>query len=373
MPHRIALDIRMINNTGIGTYLRGLLGGLQNTGLRKDLDLLLCGRKVSPAGIFVPDVPFMAPIYSIQEQLAYPAMLRNCRLWHAPHYNIPFFKGPAKLVVTIHDIIHWVFRKQLLSPLQTVYAGSMLKRAVTLADHIIAVSEHTKKDLVEQFKADAKKITVVYEGVGGACREMAPAELKPAFETLRAKYNVPENYFLYVGLLKPHKNVQWLLRLFRTLRAGGRIRSPLVVIGRKDKKYPEGYEELEDLTSDADVIHLPRIEHEELIAFYNQALALIHPSLYEGFGLTLLEAMACGTPVIATNASSIPEVVGDAAVRVDTDDESPMMDAVVRMENDAELRESYRVQGLERVKRFSWDETARKTAAVYEKVLAGGL
>ncbi len=365
MRHRIGLDIRMIQNTGIGTYLRGLLDGFRSTGLQEGHDLSLFGQK---GGI---GIPFAAPIYSLQEQLQYPGMIGQCRLWHSPHYNVPIFKGPAKLVVTIHDIIHWVFRKQFLTPLQTAYAGFMLRRAVTSADRIIAVSQHTKKDLVEYFKADEQKITVIYQGVEGSCRELPPEVLKPAFEVLRNKYNAPENYFLYVGLMKPHKNILWLLRLFRKLKAAGKIRSALVLIGRKDVKYPAGHEELESLVSDRDVIYLPRIEHEELLAFYNQALALIHPSLYEGFGLTLLEAMACGTPVITTNASSIPEVVGDAAVRVDTTDEAPMMDAMIRMETDAALREAYRAKGLERVKQFSWNETARRTAAVYEKVLAG--
>ena len=370
--HRIGLDIRMAQNTGIGTYLRGLLDGFRSTGLQKDLDLSLFGRGNDPVGTPGLIVPFTAPIYSLQEQIHYPGLLRQCRLWHAPHYNVPLLKGRTKLVVTIHDIIHWVFREQFLSPLKATYAGFMLKKAVTLADHIIAVSKHTQKDLVEHFKADARKITVIYEGVRDYYREMAPEALNPVLEQLRKKYGVPRDFFLYVGLMKPHKNVLWLLRLFRKLRGEGRLSSMLVLVGRKDAQYPKGYEELASLVSDQDVIYLPRIENEELLALYNQAIALIHPSLYEGFGLTPLEAMACGTPVITTNASSIPEVVGDAAVRVDTVEEAPMRDAIIRMENDATLRESLRLRGFERVKQFNWNETAKKTAAVYEQVLAGG-
>ena len=363
--HRVGLDIRMLQNSGIGTYLRGLLWGMEALGVNKDLALF--GPK--PAGTHPGDV-FSAPIYSIREQLQYPARVRQCRLWHAPHYNVPLWKGKAKLVVTIHDIIHWIFRKQFLSPLQTAYAGFMLRKAVMFADQIIAVSHHTQKDLIEYFHAPEHKITVIHQGVDIACRELAPGELAPAFEKVRLKYKIPQDFFLYVGLIKPHKNVLMLTRLFRRLKEERKVRASLVLIGRKDKAYPFGYEALASLSSTNDIIYLPSIEPQELKIFYNQALALVHPSLYEGFGLTLLEAMGSGTPVLTTNSSSIPEVVDDAALRVDATDEIEMRNALIRLDQDALLRESLRVKGLERVKYFSWKETARKTAVVYEKALA---
>ncbi|OGX12063.1 MAG: hypothetical protein A2351_06670 [Omnitrophica bacterium RIFOXYB12_FULL_50_7] len=392
--HRVGLDIRMLQNSGIGTYLRGLLSGFRTLGLDKELALFgLCGinlplftKEGNGEILKIPLTPpfakgdsasrkgldllsFTAPIYSIREQFQYPARLNQCCLWHAPHYNVPLWKGKTKLVVTIHDIIHWIFRKQFLSPLQTAYAGFMLKKAVTSADRIIAVSHHTKKDLMDHFHAPEQKITVIHEGVDENYRELPPEELRLAFEKIRGKYNVPQDFFLYVGLLKPHKNVLMLIRLFRKLKEQGKVRASLVLIGRKDKTYPSGYEELAALSSTKDILHLPLIDRPELNVFYNQALALVHPSLYEGFGLTLLEAMCFGTPVLTTNSSSIPEVVGDAALRVDATDEIAMMDALIRLDQDAKLRESLRLKGLERVKIFNWKETARKTHEVYEKVL----
>jgi glycosyltransferase involved in cell wall biosynthesis len=389
--YRIGLDIRMLQNSGIGTYLRGLLSGLEKLGLEKDIVLFgleeqapfppmsspnaLIGDPESENGFPLKTcgndkrVNFTAPIYSIQEQFQYPARLKQCRLWHAPHYNVPLWKG--KLVVTIHDIIHWIFRKQFLSPAQVAYAGFMLKKAITSADQIIAVSHHTKKDLIEHFRAPEAKITVIHQGVDETYRRFSSNELKAAFEKIRAKYKLPEKFFLYVGLMKPHKNVLMLVRIFRRLKEEGKVRASLVLIGRKDKTYPKGYEELAGLATEGDIHYLPVIDPNELTVFYNQALALIHPSLYEGFGLTLLEAMTFGTPVLTTNSSSIPEVVGDAACRVDASDENAMTGAILRLDQDAGLRESLRQKGFERARMFTWTETARKTAEVYEKVLAG--
>lgn len=377
MPrHRIGLDVRMLQNSGIGTYLRGLLRGFQVLNLDKNLTLFGAQEffqkvvsKANPITDAAMPCNFTAPIYSIQEQLKYPAKLKQCRLWHAPHYNIPLWKGQTKLIVTIHDIIHWLFRKQFLTPLQSAYASWMLKRAVTYADQIIAVSHHTKKDLTEHFHVSEQKITVIHEGVNESYRELSPGELQDAFEKIRNKYKIPQDFFLYVGLIKPHKNVLMLIRRFRELKEQRKIRASLILIGRKDKKYPIGYEDLTTLRSMGDIFYLPVIDPYELKIFYNQALALVHPSLYEGFGLTLLEAMSSGTPVLTTNASSIPEVVGDAALRVDATDEDAMIDALIRLDQDPELRELLRQKGLERVKIFSWKETARKTFEVYEKAL----
>ena len=365
MRHRIGLDIRMLQNSGIGTYLRGLLSGFGALGLDKDLALF------GPEPLATrPGRVFSAPIYSVREQLQYPGRLRQCRLWHAPHYNVPLWKGKTKLVVTIHDIIHWIFRNQFLTPFQVGYARFMLQQAVSFTDQIIAVSHHTKKDLIEHFDAPEQKITVIHEAVDETCRELPLEELVPAFEKIQEKYKIPRDFFLYVGLIKPHKNVLMLVRLFERLKAEGKVRASLVLIGRKDKTYPFGYEALASLSSTKDIFYLPSIDPQELKVFYNQALALVHPALYEGFGLTLLEAMGSGTPVLTTNSSSIPEVVGDAALRVDAMDMIAMRNALIRLDQDAPLRESLRLKGLQRVKLFSWKETARKTAEVYEKALA---
>ena len=367
-PFDIGIDTRMIRHTGIGTYLRGLLGAMKESG---GLDRRkFCFYGVPGTRDLFPETPFKiftSRIYSPSEQILYPAQLRECRLWHAPHYNVPLLKGKTRLVVTIHDLIHWIFRKQFFSPLQAFYAGTMIRAAVKLPDHIITVSEHTKKDLISHFQADPEKISVIYEAA------------EPRFDALRdealiqatlARHHIRSPYFLFVGSLKPHKNVLWLIRLFRSLKRGGHTQAVLVLAGRKDKHYPPDMQELADLKTGEGIVHVEGLADDELKPLYQGALALIHPSLYEGFGLTLLEAMASGTPVLASPNASIPEVTGDAACLVDSCRDHDMMQGIRKLETDPVYRSGLRERGLRRAGQFSWQQTASKTLALYEKVLS---
>ncbi|MBN1688161.1 MAG: glycosyltransferase family 4 protein [Candidatus Omnitrophica bacterium] len=364
---RVGFDVRMSRNTGIGTYIQGLVEAFRATGVVNARSIKYFGSYADPDGQNIVSChPFRSSIYSIAEQLEYPLCLQQCELWHAPHYNIPYWKGNAKLVVTIHDLIHWIFRKDFFTPLQALYAGKMLTRTVKKADQIIAVSRKTRDDLITHFDADPEKISVIYEGVDERFR---PTEDVNKIEAVRDKYNLPETYFLYVGMIKPHKNVLWLLHLFGNLIEENRVDAGLVLVGRKDKKYPAGYEALSALKNKDRIVHIPYVEEDELLHLYSGALALIHPSLYEGFGLTLLEAMACGTPVLACRAASIPEVVGDAACLIDSCAHHEMMDAIVRLEKSDSLREDFKKRGLRHVSQFRWENAAKETAEVYERVL----
>jgi len=361
----IGLDARMIRHTGIGTYLRGLLGALDPQDL-----------PAAPV-LFGPDdlltaypafnrKSFTAPIYSLREQRDYPEHLKACRLWHAPHYNVPFFKGRARLVVTIHDLIHWIYRGKFFSPAQAFYARTMLGRAVKTADHILTVSENTRADLIRHFNADAARITVTPEA--------ADAKFKPCDDTIRIgafkqRLGLPENYFLYVGSLKPHKNVLWLVQLYRELYRDGKVKAELVLAGRKDRKYPAGYAALAELENGQGIRLVSALSDEDLLTLYHGALALLHPSLYEGFGLTLLEAMASGTPVAAFRTASVPEVTGEAALLAEPDDAAAFTQMILHLEREAALREDLKQLGLARASRFSWRKMAAQTAAVYRKLL----
>lgn len=358
----VAIDSRMIRSTGIGTYLRNLLSGLEHKLAEAPV---LYGDTSQLSGLSFPVRKFQAPIYSIKEQLVYPFLLGGCKLWHAPHYNIPVFRPPGtRLVVTIHDLIHWVFKNEYFSKVQNVYAYLMLNAAVSSSDHIITVSEHTKHDLVHMFHAPESKISVIYEAVEDHFRPTQD------IRDLQVRYGLPNHYFLHVGSLKPHKNIQWLVRAFRKWHAEGKVQTPLVLVGKKDSSYKPELQELAELESDNIVVHIKNVEAtEDLIKIYGGATALIHPSLYEGFGLTLLEAMACGTPVITSPNASIPEVVGESAWMVPSNDSEALLNAVTKLETEPAVRREWSEKGLAHVKQFSWQETAKKTVTVYEKVL----
>ena len=360
---RIGFDARMIRNTGIGTYIRELLGAYRHLENARSLGVTLFGNReaIKECSSFTSK-PFYSKIYSISEQLEYPFRLQNCELWHAPHYNIPVFKGRTKLVVTVHDLIHWIFRKDFFNPLQGFYAERMMRHAVESADHIIAVSKKTSDDLIDHFDADPERITVIHESVSDRFCEVDDR----AVQEVRQKYSLPPEFFLYVGSLKPHKNLLPLIRLFKENRD---FRSSLVLVGKKDGRYPSGFEELAQIKTEGKIIHLENISSEDLIKIYNAALGLVHPSLYEGFGLTLLEAMACGCPVIAARAASLPEIAGDGAFLIDPYSPRELADALLRFESAPTLRDDLRRKGKRQLQRFSWAQTAYQTSKVYERVL----
>lgn len=364
--HDVILDARMIRHTGIGTYVRGLLSGLRTVKEVPLPDMALAGPTRSlDAGAGLPFYTFQTPIYTLREQTAYRQFTGKARLWHAPHYNVPVFPSPARLVTTIHDVIHWIFRKEFFTHAQALYAGTMLRIAIARSSRIIAVSRQTKRDLMHYFQAPEDKIRVIYEAADPSFAKSGPDEVR---RVLR-RYNLPQTYFLYVGSIKPHKNVDWLISLFREGRASGKISGDLVLVGRKDRKYPEALRSLGELDSGGGIHLLNGLARSELMALYSGAISLVHPSRYEGFGLTPLEAMACGTPVIALKAGSIPEVTGNAALLVDEGDIAGFLGAMASLEQDRALGQSFSEKGLKHVRTFSWEKTARETLAVYREVL----
>ncbi len=365
----VILDARMIRHSGIGTYLRGLLGEYPRQNFFKQHSFAATFPPSLTAevnGAF-PSFGFRSPIYSLWEQMEYPVHLAKCRVWHAPHYNVPFLKKGGRLVVTIHDLIHWIFRKEFFSPLQAAYAQFLFQRVVRSADRIITVSEKTREDLIRHFKASPGQIRVIYEGVSEDFFEIP--ELSYSREVLK-KYNLPGRFFLYVGLVKPHKNVKRLLKVFKDLRSQKKLDLDLVLVGKKDRRYPRGFESLAELGTGDGIHYLPGVEsRRELASLYASALSLVHPSLYEGFGLTCLEAMASGTPVIVSKAASLPEVVGEAGLYIDPNAEDSLAEALLEMVSNESLRKNSAEKGRQRAQNFRWSKTAQETAAVYQELL----
>ena len=330
---RVGIDARKIDDFGIGTYIRGLLRALVAIG--GDEYVVFAPAKANlPDG--VEHVVVDAPHYSIRELLVLGRAADRARLdvFHAPHYVVPVTNVPV--VVTIHDLIH--LHQPLRNPLAKIYARTMLRRAVRKAAAVITVSEAVKGGLEREL--GARDVTVTYNGV----------EMSAAPEGTRAG-------FLYVGNDKPHKNVETLIEAFARVRRE-LPEATLTLAGAPFARFAgrEG------------VIARGFVSDAELRALYAGALALVMPSIEEGFGLPVAEAMACGTPVIASNAAALVEIAGGAALRADARDAGAFAKAMLRVAGDGELRASMRARGLDRAAFFTWKTCAERTRKVFQIV-----
>ena len=344
---KLGIDARMIEMSGIGTYIQHMMGqGIYDYALGSE-ELI---RKYDKD---VKVIPFDAPIYSPKEQLFFSnkaVKVAGIDLMHFPHYNVPIsYRG--RYVVTVHDLIHLIFPEYLGSKVKYWYAKFLMTQAVRRADHVFTVSENSKKDIRKYFGTDPEKITVTYNGVDEDFRVKDKAEIDYLYE----KYNIPRDkkLILFVGNLKPHKNLGTLLEAVKLL---DRDDVMLLLVGKAFKNLDLEQQE-EELGIRGQVIHTGLVSKEELVDLYNLADVFVFPSLYEGFGIPPLEAMACGTPVIAANNSSIPEVVGDAAILDKATDADEICNSINKLLNDNRLYEMMKKKGLERSCFFSWKKT----------------
>ncbi len=368
----IAIDARKIADFGIGTYLRGLLTGLARLD-DESRYLLLAPRS---ARQLLPGLPgnFLwveedAPGYSLREQWSVGQQLVRHRpdLFHSPHYVLPL-RTPTRVVVTIHDLIHLRLPELLPNRLALLYARFFLRRAVRRAERILTVSAATAADLERYLGVDPRRITVTWNGVDNAFRRrIEPADLARGL----AELGLAPGYFLFLGNPKPHKNLDRVLAAFARLPPDG---PQLVVAGA-----PQTGEAADRIASRARelglgerLVVLGRIAPERLPALVQGALALVFPSLYEGFGLPLAEAMAAGTPAIASTTPALVEVAGGAAELVDPLDIGAIATAMARLAGDPDRRRELAAAGRRRAEAFRWETLAAATLAVYRQALMAG-
>lgn len=301
-----------------------------------------------------------------------PAHVRANRveILHVPAFAPPLVK-PCRTVVTVHDLIGMVFPNQLGWP-SRFYWGQWLPLAVKRADALIADSENTKKDIMKFLRISEKKITVIYPSGHEGFRPLAPSE---GLLELRKRVGFQGKYFLAVGTLEPRKNIARVIQAFlRFLEKRGN-KDPqfhLILVGSKEFAHGRFYDSLLGSSADWARIHFTGyLEKKDLNVLYSGAEAFVFPSLYEGFGIPVLEAMASGTPVITSRTSSLPEVAGDAVTYVDPYDVEALAGALETMESEEELRKGWIQKGFARIQRFSWRRTVKETLSVYETVLGG--
>ncbi|AEF97057.1 glycosyltransferase family 4 protein [Methanotorris igneus] len=282
---------------------------------------------------------------------------------HSPE-NIPIFVKLKyqKKIITVHDIIPYIFPKTSIK-LNYYRYKYIFPLILKTTDKIITDSYHTKKDLIKHFKIPEDKIKVIHLAANENYKPLKEEEINK----IKRKYNLNYPVILYVGALSANKNIPTLLKAFYKLKKQG-IKHKLVITGEKRWKYKSIFETIEKLNLQKDVIFTGYVPDEDLPALYNAADLFVYPSLYEGFGLPPLEAMACGTPVITSNTSSLPEVVGDAGIMVNPYDVDELANKMYNVLTNDGLREELSKKGLERAKLFSWKKCAEEHLKVYEEV-----
>jgi glycosyltransferase involved in cell wall biosynthesis len=281
-------------------------------------------------------------------------------IFHSPDFILPPVRR-AKTLVTVHDL-SFIRVPECADPNLRAYLNKVVPRSVDRADLILADSQNTKDDLVELLSAESDRIEVVYPGVEERFR---PIEHQALLEGVRRRYNLPPRFVLGLGTLQPRKNFITLIEAFADLRFAI-CDLHLVIVGGKGWLYEGIFATVERLGLEDKVVFPGFVADEALPALYNLADLFVFPSLYEGFGLPPLEAMACGTPVVTSNSSSLPEVVDEAGLMVEATDIETLTEAMKRVLEDSALRARMIAKGLEQARKFTWEKAAAKLLSLYE-------
>lgn len=364
-PIQVRFDARMIGHSGIGTQVFNVLKLLTR---KKGLQLHLLGKKAQIQSLlpnFKGDITeFNNRIYSPLEHLRFPGPQPG-ELLHCPHYNAPIPYLRNSLVV-VHDLIH-LQSTEFAGPHYRIYSYILLWFVTRFARHIATVSDTTRLELLKRFPRAARKTTVLYNGINHEL--FNPGEKKDC-NAFRKRYNLPKKFLLSVGIGKKHKNVDFIIRAMTPLWLDGSLDVPLVLAGTGGR-LPDYISSVLQKSGVRDfIIVLPYLDEIELPLLYASALVFIFPSILEGFGFPLIEAMACGTPVLASNASCLPEIGADAARYFDPRDAMDFISNLQDVLKFPEKRKGMRELGLKRAHDFSWKKHTEQLIELYEQLQA---
>lgn len=356
---KIGIDIQSTlgKKTGFGFYVANLVNGLQKVKGDDETVLIKPNRKDD----------FSTPQRLFWDQITLPRLSGKAEVnvLHQPGFSVPLFYS-GKTVATIHDLVA-IFLGRNLPFWPRQFFARWVPFTFRFADHLIAVSHQTKADTVRLLGIPEERITVIHEAADEAYRVIDDlAEI----ERVKKRYDIGnEPFFLHIGTLEPRKNLEFLVRAFALAKKDPSLTAKLVISGKKGWYYQGLFSLVESLNLQDEVHFTGYIETADLPVLYNAATVFVWPSQYEGFGLPPLEAMASGIPVISSNTSSMPEVVGDAGILLPITDETVWAKAMTKVMGDAELRQELRAKGLAQAKKFSWERCAKETLAVYHQVL----
>ncbi|MBI2464397.1 glycosyltransferase family 4 protein [Candidatus Peregrinibacteria bacterium] len=374
---RIGIDCRMYSSsfTGIGRYVFELvrhLGIIEKTLPKEEQNQYVLFFNDPEYDLFQAVPPYFTKIhvnahhYSFSEQTKFLRLLHDAKLdlMHFTHFNAPiFYKKPC--VVTIHDLILSFYPgKKMTKPWHRWGYNLTLSSIVKKARSIIAVSENTKLDLLKLFRLPESKIRIIYEGVGEEFRMLPEKDAQEA----RSKYDLNKPFLFYAGVWRNHKNLVNLIRAFHSLRTSYHHDILLVLTGREDSAYPEVKATVRELSLENFVRFPGLVNEKNLVQLYNAAAIYVQPSFYEGFGLNILEAFACGTPVASSNRSCLPEIAGDGNARFfNPDNYRDIANTIHYMLENEKLLSTLKERGKIRVKDFSWKIMAEEIRRLYTR------
>lgn len=351
---RVALDMQptLGQKTGIGIYALNLFNELKHVAPQHTYLNLAWGN----------DAALRTDQRLMWQQVRMPRMARQeqADILHVTGFDAPW-SASCPVVLTVHDLIGLLFPDNL-PPLERLYWQRWLPASVGWASHIIVISQNTKQDVENYMHVDPQRITVVPQGVDA---HFKPIEDTSGLDALRQHYKLPETFMLYLGTMEPSKGLDTLVKAYAQIH---KEVPALVIAGKKGHFTRPLFKLVEQLGVQDKVIFTDYIPDEHVVGMLNLASVFVFPSRYEGFGLPPLEAMACGTPVVCSSSSSLPEVVGDAAATVPPDEPDALAQTLLEVLNDPDEQAALRQKGLARAREFSWEKTARATAAVYEAV-----
>jgi glycosyltransferase involved in cell wall biosynthesis len=373
---KVAIDIRRMTEFGVGTYTRNIVRALGRLDHENDYFLIGSPQKVAEIGPLPPNfrtIPLLDDATTATGYLECRAILKrlHCDLVHIPHLFWMPRTLPCSYVITVHDVLEHMYRAHDRSNLRRSLHFQLTRRVLKGASRILAVSKYTKGEIEKLFGIPGPRIEVVYNAIDE--RFLRGHASDTDRQVLAERYLVTYPFLLYAGRISPHKNLVRIIEAFSALKAELEKESrfpdlKLIIIGDELSKHPDLRRTVIRGGVQNDVRFMGFVPIEMLRVFYDAAKIFVFPSLYEGFGLPPLEAMAHGTPVITSNTSSLPEVVGNAAVLVNPENVFEIMRALLRVLLDQTVREKFKQRGYEQAKKFSWDASARQILSVYEQV-----
>lgn len=378
MSKRIGIDARWIKRevSGIGRYTDRLIHALSKIDKDNLYFLFFSDKEVQSQfskSFSYARHPNFNPIYFPYSPFSPIGFLKinkviqqfKLDLFHSTNFMIPMLATQTQLVATIHDLIPLIHPEYTPKAKKTRFYPlySFLMRCIGRRAHLIlADSEHSRRDIYRSLKISENKVRRIYIGMDEKYKPATQATLP---KEIKQKFGITKDYFLYVGRHDPYKNILGLVQAYYGYLKQVPQGAQLVITGKRDPRYPEAYKWCEKKNLLGQVVFTDYVSDEELLPLYQHAQATILVSLYEGFGLPVLESMACGVPVISSDLSSLPEVAGEASLSVSPHSLEAIVSAMVRLSQEETLRQELIQKGLEQVKKFSWDNCARETLEVY--------